>query len=141
MLSLTVVGNIGQDAEIKHTGDKQFVVFTVAHNERYKNAEGAVVNKTIWVSCIYSRSTNVAPYLKKGTLVSCTGIPSAAAWKDNSSQLRAGLNLTVQSLELHGSNGQQQQAPANNGGYKQPASQQQQGAEDAPPVDENGLPF
>lgn len=39
MLAVTVIGNIGNDAEIKEFNGQKFIAFNVASTERYKDSQ------------------------------------------------------------------------------------------------------
>ena len=70
MVKLEVIGHIGKDATVNEYNGKKVINFSVAHSEKYKDASGNVVNKSVWVDCAYwVESTAVAQYLKKGTQV------------------------------------------------------------------------
>ena len=49
MLQIEVIGNIGNDAEIKEFSGKKYVSFNVAHSEKHKDANGVNVETTTWV--------------------------------------------------------------------------------------------
>lgn len=105
MIELKAIGNLGSDAEIR-TGanNEQFVTFDVAHNANYTNKEGVRINRTTWVSCLL-KNTNLAAYLKKGTLVYVSGTPEAKGFISQADgQPRASLNLNVFKIELLSSN-------------------------------------
>jgi len=66
MLKLQLIGNLGQDAVVNNVGGKNVINFSVAHTEKYKNADNAEVSKTTWVSCAYwTEKINLGNYLKK----------------------------------------------------------------------------
>lgn len=48
MFQCEVIGNIGNDAEIKDFSGKKYVSFNVAHSERKKDAQGVVTESTSW---------------------------------------------------------------------------------------------
>lgn len=52
MLAVTVIGNIGNDAEIKEFNGQKFIAFNVASTERYKDRQGNQHSRTTWVSCL-----------------------------------------------------------------------------------------
>lgn len=126
MLSATVVGNLGGDATVREVGDQRVISFSVAHNERYKDAQtGQVKDRTVWVSCSYWRrpdAIGVAQYLTKGKLVAVTGTPSARPYEANG-EARASLDLRVDRLELLGG-GDTQQRPQPQQPAQQPVQQQ-----------------
>ena len=46
---ITIVGNIGKDAEIRYTPSGQAVTsFSVASNSQYTNTQGEQVKETVW---------------------------------------------------------------------------------------------
>lgn len=101
MLKLSLIGNLGADAEIKNHNGKEFVVFRVAHSERYMQ-EGQLKESTTWVSCILNgNGGNLLPYLKRGTKVFCHGDMSIRLYRYNG-EINAGLNLSVREIELCG---------------------------------------
>lgn len=128
MLKMQIIGHLGKDAEINMHGSNSVINFSVAHTEKYKNAEGVQMNKTVWVSCAWwTDRTNVAQYLKKGTQIWAEGQPEVKMWRDNGSgENKAGLNLRIFSVQLLGGkkeegHGGPQNAPQqsnSNGGFQ-----------------------
>ncbi|MBM6691424.1 single-stranded DNA-binding protein, partial [Fusobacterium mortiferum] len=50
---MSLIGVIGQDATINNVNSRNVVNFSVAHSEKYKDQNGQVVNKTVWVNVSY----------------------------------------------------------------------------------------
>jgi len=103
---MTMIGNLGNDAVIRDSGNKKAVSFSVAHSEKYTDRNGSQVEKTIWVRCTYWRDadkTKIAEYLKKGQKVYVEGTPSARSYQNKNNETVTDLELTVFSLELLGS--------------------------------------
>jgi len=101
--------------------------FSVCHTDRYTDAAGVKHEKATWVNCSWwKENTNVAQYIKKGTLLYVEGAIEAKNFKDRNGESKPYLNLRVVRVELLGGNksdGSQQPtqaaAPANNdSGYK-----------------------
>jgi len=70
MIRISVIGRLGQDATVNNVNEKTVINFSMAYSEKYKNQQGQDVDRTTWVSCAYwTDKTNVASYLKKGTLI------------------------------------------------------------------------
>jgi single-strand DNA-binding protein len=114
MLKLQIIGHIGQDAIMHQHGTDNVLNFSVAHTDKYKNADGTVVNKTTWISCswwIDGRST-VGQYLKKGTLVWIEGIPEAKMWENKEKKKACGLGVRIIKLELLGNKREEGQGSA-----------------------------
>jgi len=81
MIKLQVIGNLGKDAVLNNVNGKNVINFTVAHTERYKDAQGVQKDRTTWVDCAYwTDRTAVAPYLKKGTMVYVEGTPDVRTY-------------------------------------------------------------
>jgi single-strand DNA-binding protein len=52
MIKLLAIGNLGKDAVLNNVNGKNVINFTVAHTERYKDAQGNQKDKTTWVGQI-----------------------------------------------------------------------------------------
>mgnify|MGYP002679952211 CR=1 FL=1 len=96
MLQIEVIGNIGNDAEIKEFSGKKYVSFNVAHSEKRKDANGITVESTTWV-------------FVRGRLV-----PKAYMDKNNHPQV--GLNMYANEVNLCGTKGENNTNNANGGG-------------------------
>lgn len=105
MIKLQIVGHLGKDAVVRDVNGKKVIGFTVAHTEKYKDAQGNQREKTYWVDCSYwTDRTTVADYLTKGKLVYTEGTPDAEAYTNKEGQPAASLRLRVSSLQLLGGN-------------------------------------
>jgi single-strand DNA-binding protein len=70
MLKVLVIGHLGKDATVNNVNGKTVINFTVAHSEKYKDAQGDRQSKTTWVDCAWwSDRSAIVPYLKKGAQV------------------------------------------------------------------------
>lgn len=109
MIKLTLVGNLGRDAEVRQVGNQSVISFNVAHSERYTDRNGQRQERTTWVRCSYWRDpsrTRVADYLKTGTQVYVEGVPTVSQYTRNDGTPGASLDLRVMYLELLGSRGE-----------------------------------
>ncbi len=79
MLKIEFIGRLGKDAVVKTMqGGDTVINFNVACSKRWKDAQGTQHEKTTWVQCAYwTKSTAVAQYLNKGTMVYVEGEPEA----------------------------------------------------------------
>ena len=103
MIKLQVIGNLGKDCVQGNVNGRTVLNFTVAHTERYKDAQGGPVEKTTWVDCAYwTDRLAVAPYLKKGQLVYVEGTPEARAYTKNDGALAATITLRISNIQLLG---------------------------------------
>lgn len=104
MIKLQVIGNLGKDCVTNNVNGKNVINFSVAHTERYKDAQGQQKDKTIWVECAYwTDRTGIAPYLKKGTQVYVEGQPEVRTYQTQDGKQGASLTVRVQSVQLLGS--------------------------------------
>ena len=115
MIKLQIVGNLGKDCIMKEVNGRNVINFSVAHTERYKDAQGVQKERTTWVECAYwTDKTAIAPYLVKGKMVYAEGAPEADAYTNKEGQPAATLRMRVQSLQLLGGGSEGQGANAGN---------------------------
>lgn len=104
MIKLQVIGNLGKDAIVNNVNGKNVINFTVAHTEKYKDAQGNQKDRTTWVDCAYwTDRTAVAPYLKKGTQVYVEGQPDVRTYTTGDGRQGASLTLRISNVQLLGS--------------------------------------
>lgn len=80
-----IIGNLGQDPELKHTsGGTAVCTLNVATTDRRKNKDGDYEEQTEWHKCIVWGKTaeNAAKYLKKGSKVFCEGRLQTRKWEN-----------------------------------------------------------
>jgi single-strand DNA-binding protein len=104
MLKLQVIGHLGRDAVMQQHGTDNVLNFSVAHTEKFKNAQGVLTEKTTWVECSWwvDGRSPVGQYLKKGTLIWAEGIPATRIWESKEGKKASSLVLRVFSLQLLG---------------------------------------
>jgi single-strand DNA-binding protein len=150
MIKLQVIGNLGKDAIVNNVNGKNVINFTVAHTERYKDAQGNQKDRTTWVDCAYwTDRTAVAPYLKKGTQVFVEGQPDVRTYTTQDGRQGASLTLRIANVQLLGSkssDGGGGSATGDSGNNYQPAQSYSQPATAAPSASElteplDDLPF
>lgn len=103
MLKATVIGNLGQDPELRYSADGKAVLrMSVAGNYRTREQSGEWVEKTEWVRAVVfgARAESLANLLKKGTKVYVSGPLEARPWTDQAGGIRAGLELRADDVEL-----------------------------------------
>ena len=71
MLKVSIIGHLGQDAQLKTFNNVNYVSFSVAHTEKWKDKSGNDVEKTQWVSCLkrIGDSDKLVQLMKKGSKV------------------------------------------------------------------------
>ena len=137
-----LIGNVGQDPEIRYTGDvnngTKVATFRVATTERYRDRSGNLQEHTEWHSIVVWRNTAdvVEKYVKKGTQVYIEGRIRSRSWDDQNGNKRYVTEIVADTLQLLGrrpegqqQGGYQQQAPQ---GYQQPQPYQQPGVQQQP---------
>jgi single-strand DNA-binding protein len=100
MLSLTAIGHIGKDAELKDVNGKKVIRFSLCVDQSYKNKEGVKVEKTTWIDCNFWNQEKIAPYLKKGTMIFVSGEPGTHGYMSKDNAIVSLQTLTIQTLEL-----------------------------------------
>ena len=88
MIKLQIIGNLGKDCIVKEVNGKNVINFSVAHTERYRDAQGNQKDRTTWVECAYwTDRTAIAPYLTKGQMVYAEGSPEADGYLNKDGML------------------------------------------------------
>lgn len=116
MNTITVVGNIGSDAELRHTQSGVPVAsFSLASNDGPKDKQ-----RTVWfrVSVWREFGEKLAPYLTKGAQVMVVGSIDAEprVWQTQSGENRAGIDVTAQRIRLLGGGQREEQTAAQDDG-------------------------
>lgn len=108
MLQCEVIGNIGNDAEIKDFSGKKYVSFNVAHSEKRKDANGTMIESTTWVSVLwYGDGGGLTQYLKRGCKVFVRGRLSVKSYQDRNGNTQVGVNVNASEVNLCGLKGEQ----------------------------------
>lgn len=98
MLKIEVIGNIGNDAEIKNINGNECVSFNVASSEKRNGTE-----YTTWVSVLMNgNGGNLTQYLKKGAKVFVRGNLSVKPYQGNNGQWNVGINVSASEVQLCG---------------------------------------
>lgn len=151
MIKLQIIGNLGGDCTTNEVSGRTVINFNVAHSEKFKDAQGNLVDKTTWVKCAYWTDPNrvgIAQYLKKGQLIYAEGSPEADAYMNKENQAAATLKMSVFRIQLLGSKndnqeGNSQQSPQQSS-YQRDSTPASNATQHAPsPVEEpaDDLPF
>lgn len=100
---VTLIGNLGQDPEIKTIeSGKKVVHFTLATKEGFKNAEGQRVNETTWHNIVaWNGLADVAgKFLKKGNEVAVEGRIVYKTYEDKKGVTKYFTEIVLSDLEL-----------------------------------------
>ena len=103
MIKLQVIGNLGKDCIVNTVNGKTVINFSVAHTEKFRDAQGNQKDKTIWVECAYwTDRTGISPYLVKGKTVYVEGTPEVRTYTTGDGRSGASLTLRVLNVQLIG---------------------------------------
>jgi single-strand DNA-binding protein len=126
MIKLLAIGNLGKDCVVNNVNGKSVINFSVAHTEKFRDAQGQQKDKTVWVECAYwTDRVAIAPYLKKGTQVYVEGTPDIRTYTTGDGRQGTSLTLRVGSVQLLGTREGGQGGEGQS--YSQPAYNQQGG--------------
>ena len=98
----TISGNLGKAAELRYTNSQLAVVsFSVAVNERRKQADGSNQDEVNWLDCTMfgKRAEALQPYLAKGTKLSLTGHLHKSTYERDGKQYSR-VEIIVDEVEL-----------------------------------------
>lgn len=103
MTTLTIVGNLAQDPELKFTNNgKAVAVFTVISSKSVKKPDGTWESSDItpWtIKCWNRLAENVADSLRKGVGVVVHGSAIQTSWEDkNSGERKSRMEVTAFSV-------------------------------------------
>lgn len=106
MRRIQVIGNLTTDAEVREVvnGSKKAINFSLATNEKYKDANGQMIEKAYYYSCTVWRESNtkVSEYLTKGTKLFIEGSPEIEVYKDKNGEPKGAIKINVQNFEILG---------------------------------------
>ena len=103
MLKASVIGNLGNDPELRYSpSGAPSLRVNVASNFRARTPEGEWEDRTEWVRVIIfgQRAESLAQYLKKGMRVFVDGRLEARPWTDRENRVRAGLEIVAIDIEF-----------------------------------------
>ena len=130
-----LVGNVGQDPEVRYTGDAsngaKVATLRLATTERYRDRNGNLQEHTEWHSVVVWRNTAdvVEKYVRKGTQLYIEGRLRTRSWDDQNGNKRYVTEILADTLQLLGRKQDGQGAPQQGayqpqGGYQNQALQQ-----------------
>jgi single-strand DNA-binding protein len=102
---VNLIGHLGMDPEIRLLENGRKVArFSVATNERYKNAEGEQINETQWHQVVaWGGSAAIAErFLKKGKEVALSGKLSHRSYDDEDGNTRYFTEVIANEIVLLG---------------------------------------
>ena len=109
MNTVTLIGNLCRDIELKQAGSSELAEISLAVNEKVKRNdewvdEPVFINVNVWGA----QATNCAQYLKKGSKVAIIGRLSFDSWDDKETgKKRSKLFVTANKVEFLTPKGEQ----------------------------------
>jgi single-strand DNA-binding protein len=100
MLQVEIIGNIGNDAQVKDFNGKKYISFNVAHSEKFTTKQGVETERTTWVSVLRPGESGLVQYLKKGTPVFVRGDLSFKQYQDQHHNWQTGVNCLAREIQL-----------------------------------------
>jgi single-strand DNA-binding protein len=100
-----LIGNAGQDPELRNVGDTQVAKVSMATSEKWKDKQGNKQEKTEWHNLeIWGAQAKVAgDYITKGLKFAVEGKLQYDSWTDDDGKKQFRTKIRVTSLELLGS--------------------------------------
>ena len=99
MQEITIIGNIGRDAQVKATNSSAFATFSVAVTEKYKDKDEVQQERTTWYDVIH-KNVELAKYVKKGEKIFVRGALKPSLYKDKDNQTKLGLSISSNFIQL-----------------------------------------
>lgn len=128
-----LVGNVGQDPEIRYTGDvnngAKVATIRLATTERYRDRNNNLQEHTEWhtINAWRGQADVVEKYVKKGTQLYIEGRLRTRSWEDQTGSKRYTTEVLADTIQLLGRKpeGQQggYQTPGQPAGYQTPGQQ------------------
>ena len=115
-----LIGNLGQDPEVRHTNSGQPVSnLRVATSRRVKDRDGNWSDQTEWHSVVcFARLAELAgQYLRKGSKIYIEGRLQTRSWEDKEGKKQYRTEIVCENLKFLDSKGGGAGAAAEGGGY------------------------
>ena len=143
---VTLIGRVGQDANIRTVGDQKVASFNLATSEKYKGKDGNVVEQTEWHSItIWGKLAEVVEkYVTKGTQLYIEGKLKTEKYTDSTGTEKYVTRIIANTMQLLGGKPEGQPAQQSLPVQQKPASKVQYKTTpivDDLPDDDSGLPF
>jgi single-strand DNA-binding protein len=103
MLKARIIGNVGQDPELRCSAEGRPVLsFSVATNSRSRSPEGEWQERTEWVrvTVVGTRAETLPQHLCMGSRVYVEGRLEARPWTDRQGRARAGLEVVASEVRF-----------------------------------------
>ena len=100
--NVQLIGNVGNDPDIRVYNDTKFATFKVATTKRFRDRSGEQREQTQWHTC--SASGNIAEvvekYIKKGASVFVSGELTYRTWQDKDGNDRTSTEVKLYTVQM-----------------------------------------
>lgn len=100
--SVQLIGNVGNDPDIRVYNDTKFATFKVATTKRFRDRSGEQREQTQWHTC--SASGNIAEvvekYIRKGASVFVSGELTYRQWQDKDGNDRTSTEVKLYTVQM-----------------------------------------
>lgn len=100
--NVQLIGNVGNDPDIRVYNDTKFATFKVATTKRFRDRSGEHREQTQWHTC--SASGNIAEvvekYIKKGASVFVSGELTYRSWQDKDGNDRTSTEVKLYTVQM-----------------------------------------
>jgi len=110
--TVTLVGRLTRDIEVKETSSGGIGKFSIAVGKRLKRGE-QWVDETDYIDCVMFRSLQLAKYMVKGKQIAVQGSLSQSRWETPEGQKRSKVEVKANVVQLLGGERQSQGASHN----------------------------
>ncbi len=140
-----LIGRVGNNPQVRTVGDQKVASFSLATSEKYKGKDGNLVESTEWhnISIWGKQAEFVEKYVTSGCQLYVEGKIKTEKYTDNNGVEKYSTKIAANTLQLLGSKGDNQSAPAT---QSTPQKFNPQAVHTTPivddlPDDDSGLPF
>lgn len=113
MQKIIVIGNVGQDPEMRYLPSGQAVTnFSLASNRRWTNREGERQEETTWfrVDTWGKLAETCNQYVTKGKQIYVEGRLHVRQYEDRNNEMRVSIEVTAETVQFLGGGGDSQQS-------------------------------
>lgn len=107
---ITLIGNLGQDPELRHTPSSSVLTLRLATTESFKNRDGERQQRTDWhtIKLWGKRGESLANIMRKGETICVEGRLQYEQWEDKQGQKRTTAVINATNVVLLGGRGQRE---------------------------------
>ena len=139
-----ILGNLGQDPEVRSTSGGQMVAnFSIATNRQWTDKNGQKQEQAEWHNIVAwgKLAEIIEQYLKKGDQVYIEGRLQTRTWEDKSGEKRKTTEIVAQEMQMLGSGSGSRGGSGGGGGSSSDNSAKSEGGGSGVVEEDDDLPF